>query len=140
MCPAPAPNDSFVGPYRLVEKIGHGGQGDVVQAEDTRSGQLVALKLLTQRAAMLRKSIGRFGREAVITWKLSHPGSGPIYEVGMDGEVPFIAMKLIAGETLAPRITTARDGARSTCVILPQTGVAAPSPTVARTTATPGRA
>ena len=58
----------------------------------------------------------------------------------MDGEVPFIAMKLIEGETLAKRISTARDGGNSTCVMFSETGEAPPIPAERRATATPGRA
>src|SRR5262245_33294774 len=110
MCPKAEPPEKLIGPYRLLEHIGHGGQGDVYRAEDTRTGHHVALKLLTQRSAMSSQSIARFRREAEVTSRLSHPGICPIYEVGMDGDVPFIAMKLLEGETLAARIKSATAG------------------------------
>lgn len=88
------------GAYRLIGEIGRGGQGVVYEAEDTRLGRRVALKVLTNASfatAALRK---RFRREAEVASRLDHPGICAVYEFGAVEGMPFIAMRLVSGKPL----------------------------------------
>jgi serine/threonine protein kinase/Flp pilus assembly protein TadD len=94
-----------VGRYRIVEKLGEGGMGEVFLAEDTSLGRRVALKL---PAIYLSGDTGarqRLQQEARAAATLNHPHVCVVHEVGdgPDGR-PFIAMEFIEGETLAVRI------------------------------------
>src|SRR5262245_21311983 len=91
-------NDLPVVPgYRVLREIARGGMGRVLAAYDLGLARDVALKVLLPRATS-----DRFVRESKITARLPHPGIPPVYALGTlaDG-TPFLAMKLIAGQTLA---------------------------------------
>lgn len=115
-----------VGPYRLLRELGHGGQGTVHLAEDTRLARQVALKTLSPALATSSGMLDRFRREAAAASRLDHPGICTVYEAGEADGIPYIAMRYVDGETLAARISAARgpaapaahattsDGARST--------------------------
>src|SRR5690242_7629965 len=101
---AAAENDLPVVPgYRVLREIAHGGMGRVLAAFDLTLDREVALKVLLPDA-----NAGRFVRESKITARLPHPGIPPVYALGTlaDGS-PFLAMKLIAGRTLADEMKTA---------------------------------
>ena len=89
--------------YRVVREIARGGMGRVLAAFDLALDRDVALKVLLPGA-----SSDRFVRESKITARLPHPGIPPVHALGMlaDGS-PFLAMKLIAGQTLADEMKTA---------------------------------
>ncbi|MCA9319887.1 MAG: serine/threonine protein kinase, partial [Planctomycetes bacterium] len=91
----------FIGPYRLEKELGRGGQGVVYLAEDTRLHRRVALKVLQGLGPDAKTHLQRFRREAEVASKLDHPGICGVYEAGMAGEIPFIAMRFVEGETLA---------------------------------------
>jgi serine/threonine protein kinase/formylglycine-generating enzyme required for sulfatase activity len=97
-----------IGPYVLRRQLGRGGQGAVYLAQDTRVGREVALKVLTSLTGMPRVSIERFRREATIASKLDHPGICTVHDVGLEGETPYLAMKVVPGVSLATRISRAR--------------------------------
>jgi len=80
-----------------------GGMGRVLAAHDLSLDRDVALKILLPGA-----NADRFVRESKITGRLPHPGIPPVYALGTlaDGS-PFLAMKLIAGRTLADELKTA---------------------------------
>ncbi len=73
-------------------------------AEDTRIARRVALKILTGLGPGSEAVLHRFHREAEVTSRLEHPAICPIYEVELQGDVPFIAMRFVEGQTLARRI------------------------------------
>jgi serine/threonine protein kinase/Tfp pilus assembly protein PilF len=100
-----------LGPYLLERELGRGGQGIVYRAQDTRLGRRVALKVLSQLGPGAEYQLERFRREAALASKLDHPGICGVHETGMEGGVPFIAMRYVEGETLAKRIAAQRDGA-----------------------------
>ena len=101
--------ERIVGHYRLLDELGRGGQAIVYRAEDTRvKGRLVALKVLRSVIGSAAEDVLlRFRREAEVASKLDHPSICPVHEIGLD-QVPFIAMKLIEGKTLATAIAAAR--------------------------------
>src|SRR5687767_14039003 len=83
-------------------ELGRGGMGRVMRAADGRLGREVAVKRLSSRSASARS---RFEREARITAGLQHPAIVPVYEAGTDDQgVPFYAMRLVTGRTLADAI------------------------------------
>jgi tetratricopeptide (TPR) repeat protein len=85
---------------RLVE-VGHGGMGVVFRARDVDLSREVAVKILLPKYPVDSPTAKRFVGEARITAQLQHPGIPPVYRVGAlpDGR-PFLAMKLIKGQTL----------------------------------------
>jgi tetratricopeptide (TPR) repeat protein len=87
--------------YRLGEEIARGGMGVVCRATDTVLGREVAVKVLQGKYAADSGIALRFVAEARITGQLQHPGIPAIHDLGIlpDGR-PFLAMKLIKGETL----------------------------------------
>src|SRR5687767_8579783 len=80
--PAPAPQPPCPAGYRLIEKIGSGGMGEVWKARDLQLGRYVAIKYL--RAIATEEDLARFRREAETCSQLSHPGVTRIYTVGQD--------------------------------------------------------
>lgn len=87
----------FVGPYRLVEKLGDGAMGLVYRAEHLRSGQSVALKTARNTRQTALASVRR---EAKILGQLDHPGVVRLLDEGVFQGVPWLAMELLDGPTL----------------------------------------
>lgn len=102
MADATAPR--IVSHYRLIEKLGAGGMGEVHLATDIVLGRNVALKLLPQAAVTDRESSLRLIREAQAAAQLDHPNICSIYEAGEEDGVSFIAMQLIEGSPLSDRL------------------------------------
>ncbi len=92
---------SLVGHYRIIEKIGAGGMGEVYLAEDTELRRKVALKFLPQHLCQDADCLARFKREAQAAAKLNHPNIITIHEVSEFNGRPFFAMEYIEGESLA---------------------------------------
>ncbi len=79
--------------------------GVVYLAEDARLGRQVALKFLPASWAQETKALERFRVEARAASSLSHPSICAIYDIGQDGDTPFIVMEALKGETLRDRIS-----------------------------------
>src|SRR5437870_5619496 len=90
--------------YRILEKLGVGGMGEVYLAEDTRLGRKVALKLLAQELTQNRDRLTRFDQEAYAASALNHPNILTVYEMGDEGGRHFIATEFVDGETLRRRL------------------------------------
>ena len=86
--------------YRITDELGTGGMGVVYQAEDLRLRRPVALKFLSQDFSAVPGARDRMVHEARAASRLNHENIATIYEVGEDQDTPFIAMELVAGETL----------------------------------------
>ncbi len=99
-----------IGPYRLLQVLGRGGQGIVYRAEDTRLERTVALKVLSLPVASVSQGRrNRFRREAEILSRLDHPGVCTVLDADLEGDSPYIAMRFVDGETLASALGRARD-------------------------------
>ena len=93
--------------YRILEKLGSGGMGEVYLAEDTRLGRKVALKLLAQELTQNRDRLSRFDQEAYAASALNHPNILTIYEMGDEGGRHYIATEFVDGETLRQHLARA---------------------------------
>lgn len=99
----PAPGGRL-GRYELVEEVGRGGMGVVFKARDPAIDRLVAIKIL--RMDILAGSLGiadasaRFSREAQAVGQLSHPHIVTLYDAQQDGDLAYLVMEFVAGESL----------------------------------------
>ncbi|HBB88224.1 MAG TPA: hypothetical protein DC047_11460 [Blastocatellia bacterium] len=91
--------------YRILEKLGAGGMGEVYLAEDTKLGRKVALKILGEEYTTNRDRLNRFEQEACAASALNHPNILTIHEVGSDAGRHFIATEYIDGATLRRKIS-----------------------------------
>src|SRR5262245_35316464 len=89
-----------LGPYRIVEKIGEGGMGEVFRARDSRLQRDVAVKILPARVADDPDRRARFERESRAVAALSHPNILAIFDVGVDGPVAYAVTELLEGASL----------------------------------------
>jgi tetratricopeptide (TPR) repeat protein len=95
---------SQISHYRLGRLLGRGGMGEVYEAEDLDLGRHVALKFIAPELAADPDNLKRFEREARSAAALNHPHIATLYAFERDGNRPFIAMELVAGESLRARI------------------------------------
>lgn len=95
-----------LGHYRILEKIGAGGMGEVYLAHDTRLERDVALKLLAPELARDPYRLKRFEREAKAVAALSHPNIVTLHSFEEDDGQHFITMERVSGRTLADLTTT----------------------------------
>ncbi len=89
-----------LGGYRILRELGHGGMGTVYEAEDIKLERHVALKVMKPEIAQNEQHRERFLREACTAASVVSDFICPIYEVGEDNGVPFIAMPFLKGEPL----------------------------------------
>lgn len=90
--------------YRILQKLGVGGMGEVYLAEDTHIGRKVAIKFLPPESTADDQAKKRLLREARAAAAHDHPNICAIHEVGEEDSRSFIAMQYVEGETLASRI------------------------------------
>ncbi|MDA2935289.1 protein kinase [Acidobacteria bacterium AH-259-D05] len=90
--------------YKILEKIGEDGMGEVYRATDTKLNRDVALKILPEQFASDSQRMGRFQREAEVLASLDHPNIGQIYGIEEAGQTKALVLQLIEGPTLAERI------------------------------------
>src|SRR6266436_2822743 len=97
-----------IGHYKLSERIGTGGMGEVYLATDMTAGRKAALKLLPTRFTGDAERLKRFQQEARAVVGLNHPNILTVYEIGQDHSTHYIASELIEGETLRQRLMRGR--------------------------------
>src|SRR5262249_45866953 len=90
-----------LGPYRVLKLLGAGGMGLVFEAEGTARGRLGALKVLRPATLGAAAAEERFLREARAAAQLRHDHIVTVYQVGKDRGVPYLAMELLEGCSLA---------------------------------------
>jgi serine/threonine-protein kinase len=97
-----------LGHYRIVDKIGEGGMGEVYRAHDERLDREVALKVLPAEVSSDPDRLARFEREAKAVAALNHPNIVTLHTIEEADGRRFITMELVTGKTLADLIP--RDG------------------------------
>jgi eukaryotic-like serine/threonine-protein kinase len=100
-------NTDTLSRYRLIERIGTGGMGEVWKAHDGRLDRIVAVKMLLRSAlGSLSDDTGRerFRREALTLSRLSHAGIATVFDFGAEGDHDFLVMEFVAGGTLESRL------------------------------------
>jgi len=93
-----------LGHYRILEKIGDGGMGEVFRARDDRLARDVALKIVRPAASNDQDRLRRFEQEARAAAALNHPNIVAIYDIGMHAGTPYIVSELLEGQTLRERL------------------------------------
>jgi serine/threonine protein kinase len=105
LAPPQAPDEmGRLGPYRICGVLGVGAMGIVFRAEHAQLKRAVALKVMKPSLAAYPDFHRRFLREAQLAAAVDHEHVVTIYEVGEDRGMPFLAMKLLQGETLEDRL------------------------------------
>ncbi|HYT68744.1 MAG TPA: protein kinase [Vicinamibacterales bacterium] len=93
-----------LGPYEIVAPLGAGGMGEVYKARDTRLQRTVAIKVLPPQVLAEPGLRARFEREARAISGLDHPNICVLHDVGREGDIEYIVMQYLDGETLADRL------------------------------------
>jgi eukaryotic-like serine/threonine-protein kinase len=90
--------------YHILEKLGSGGMGEVYRAHDEQLGRDVALKVLAAGVLADQAARKQFHKEALALAKLSHPNVAMVFEFGSQNGLDFLAMELIAGDSLSEKL------------------------------------
>lgn len=93
-----------LGHYRIVEKIGAGGMGEVYRAHDERLDRDVALKVLPAGTLADESARKRFRKEALALSKLNHPNVETVHDFDTQEGVDFLVMEHIPGITLSDKL------------------------------------
>ena len=86
--------------YKILEKIGAGGQGTVYKAQDTKLDRTVVIKVLPPELTQKTANFKRFEREAQLCSQLDHPNICTIYDFHNADGVFYIAMQYVAGKNV----------------------------------------
>jgi serine/threonine-protein kinase len=89
-----------LGNYKILEKLGAGGQGTVYKAVDSKLGRTVVIKVLPEELVAKEANRKRFEREARLASSLDHPNICTIFDLNVIDGVHFIAMQYIAGRNV----------------------------------------
>ncbi len=95
-----------IGPYKIRERLGVGGMGEVFAALDGKLGRLVAIKRVRPDAQATPSRRQRFLREAQLAARLNHPAIVQIYSLLEEGDDLYIVMEYVAGTTLRQRLAS----------------------------------
>ena len=90
--------------YKVTEKVGEGGMGEVYRATDQKLGRDVAIKVLPQAFAVDAERLARFEREAKLLAGLNHPNIAAIYGIESVESERFLVLEFVEGEDLAEKL------------------------------------
>ena len=90
--------------FKVLEKIGQGGMGEVYRAEDTNLSREVAIKVLPEQFTQDPQRLARFEREAKLLASLNHPNIAAIHSFEHSDDIHFLVLELVPGETLQERV------------------------------------
>jgi|CZKU01.1.fsa_nt_gi hypothetical protein len=117
------PAGSRVARYELVRPIGSGGNGVVYEAIDASLGRRVAVKVcpMPGNGVLARRDQERFFREARAAAQVRHPNVVTVFDFGVEGDLAFLVMELVEGETLADLLRRERrlEVSRALDILLP---------------------
>jgi len=103
-----ASSDQFgsqqLGPYVLVQRLGGGSTGIVYKAQHIKTGQVVAVKVLSPSVARNRTALVRFKQEFDATRNLSHPGIVRALELAQERSLSYLVMEYVEGQSLETRL------------------------------------
>jgi serine/threonine-protein kinase len=91
---------SQIDQYKILEKIGSGGQGTVYKALDTKLNRTVVIKILPPELTQKTANFKRFEREAQLCSQLDHPNICTIYDFNDENGVFYIAMQYVEGKNV----------------------------------------
>src|SRR5689334_2962531 len=86
------------GKYRILDRLGGGGLGDVYRGEHTSTGRPVAVKILRSDLAAEKALVSRFFQEAQAVNKIRHPNIVDLLDAGISEGTAFVAMECLSGE------------------------------------------
>lgn len=86
--------------YRILEKIGEGGQGAVYKAVNTKLGRTLVIKVLPAELTIKEANLKRFEREARLASSLDHPNICTIFDMGESNGIHYIAMQYVEGRNV----------------------------------------
>src|ERR1035437_5453174 len=95
---------SELGHYRIVEKIGAGGMGEIYLARDQHLARDVAIKVLPPRTLADESARKQFRKEGLILSQLNHPNIATIHDFDTQQGVDFLVMEYIPGITLSEKV------------------------------------
>src|SRR5512146_3371890 len=93
-----------LGHYRILEKIGEGGMGEVYRALDEHLGCDVAIKVLPPGAINDESARQRFHKEARVLARLNHPNIAIVHDFDTQQGIDYLALEYIAGTTLSEKL------------------------------------
>jgi eukaryotic-like serine/threonine-protein kinase len=93
-----------LGSYEILSALGAGGMGEVYRARDTRLDRTVAIKVLPPNLAADPTRRQRFEREARAIAALNHPHICVLHDIGRTGQMDYLVLEYLEGETLARRL------------------------------------
>jgi eukaryotic-like serine/threonine-protein kinase len=96
--------DQTLGHYRIIEKIGAGGMGEVYRAQDLHLARDVAIKILPAGTLADEQARLRFRKEAEALSKLNHPNIQTVHDFDTQEEVDFLVVEFVLGPTLADKL------------------------------------
>jgi serine/threonine-protein kinase len=91
---------TFAERYEIIEELGRGGMGKVYRAEDTKTEEELAIKLIKPEIAADRRTLERFSNEIALAHKISHRNVCRMYHLGEEKGTHFITMEYVPGEDL----------------------------------------
>ncbi len=97
----------LAGRYRIVRFLAEGGMGEVYEVEDLELDERAALKTIRPEISLDPRARERFKREVQLARRVTHPNASRIFDLGYHGDIAFLTMELLQGETLADRIERA---------------------------------
>ena len=100
---APEPGKDMLH-YRILDKIGEGGMGEVWHARDTRLDRDVAIKVMSTETVGSDEHRARFRREALSLSKLNHPNIAIVYDFVAEGDLDLLVMEYVLGVGLDERL------------------------------------
>ncbi len=93
-----------IGQYEIVSRLGRGGMATVYRARQRTMQRDVAIKIMSPDLAEDPEFVARFEREAQVIANLQHPRILPVHDFGHEGELFYLVMRLIEGESLYHRL------------------------------------